>query len=161
MSVNAEMQRAIMRTWATGVTIVTTHHNGHDHGLTVSAFSSVSVEPPQVLVVIAKSSRTLEPLQASGIFAVNVLTHEQLPISNRFASRDTDAADRFERLDVLRSVTGAPIIKGCLAYLDCRVTGTLDADNNVIFLGQVVAGEVFGGQPLLYWDRNYRQLKSD
>lgn len=148
-----------MRTWASGVSIVTAHHDGVDHGLTVSSFASVSLDPPQVLAVVAKVRRTLPLLQQSGAFAVCILAADQISISNRFASSDTEFTNRFEGLEVFRAETGAPIIAGSLAWLDCSVVDTWDVGNNIIFLGQVLAGGAREGAPLLYWDRNYRQLK--
>lgn len=149
-----------MRNWATGVTVVATELNGARHGMTVSSFTSVSLDPPLVLVSLERGTQTHRLLEQTGNFSVTVLGEGQQAISDRFAGRMADDGGRFAGLETFTLVTGAPFIRGGLAYLDCRVVMTYLAGTHTVFIGEVMA--VQGGDetaaPLLYHDRDYHQL---
>jgi len=147
--------RAALSRWASGVTIVTSAAGGRVHGMTVSAFSSVSLDPPLVLVCADKTSDTLGVIEKSGVFAANLLSAEQQALSNRFASKK-DEHRRFEGLDWRAGVTGSPILPGVLAALDCRVVAAHDAGDHLIYVGRVESVEVSPGEPLLYFAGAYR-----
>lgn len=155
-----EALRRAMRRWATGVTIVTASHAGVRHGMTVSSFTSVSLEPPLVLVTIQRSTRTHDLIAGAGGFGVSILGRSHREISDRFAGLLTEDEDRFAGLEVFSLKSAAPFISGCLAAFDCRVVQTYPAGTNTLFIGQVEATYAGPSQeaPLLYYDRQYRGL---
>jgi len=148
-----------MRKWATGVTVVSAAAQGRRHGMTVSSFTSLSLEPPLLLVVLYQKSRTHALVQAAGSFGVTILASSQREISDRFAGRTPDETDRFAGLETETLQTGAPLLTGGLAWFDCRVEQALPVGTHTLFVGRVVAARAFGeGEPLLYYDRAYRTL---
>ena len=152
--------RLAMRNWATGVTIVSVMHQGVQHGMTVSSFTSVSLTPPAVLVSLERISRTHDMLMQSGNFGVTILSSQQQKISDRFAGRHTEHEDRFANLTTFTLVSGVPFIAGGLAFLDCRVIVSHTSGNNTLFIGEVIAAQPEEpGEPLLYFDRRYRRLQ--
>ncbi len=159
--IDSTLFRDILSQFASGVTIVTTSNGETLHGLTVSSFCSVSLEPPLILVCIDKKASSHPVLQTSKRFAVNFLTAAQQDISNRFADPRRSPEERFQGLAVRTAVTQSPILPDVLAYLDCEVYAEYDGGDHTIFVGKVVAGEVGEGAPLLYWNRGYRELKLD
>lgn len=159
-SVAQDELRAVMRRWATGVTLVTAHDGRRPHGMTVSSFTSVSLDPPLVLVALERGAVTHRMVEASRAFAVAVLRHDQAELAERFAGRVADTEDRFAGVAHHTAVTGAPIPAGCLAYLDCRLHAAHPAGTHTVFIGEVLAvGGGAAGEPLLYYDRRYRRLK--
>ena len=159
ITLNPEKLRQAMRAWASGVTIVTAAHDGDQHGMTVSSFTSVSLEPPLVIISVQTGSRTQRLISRSNIFAVTILADGQQEISDRFAGRVPDEGNRLEGIQTETLVSGVPFIKGGLAYLDCRVTQVVPVGTNTLFVGEVVAAQGDGeGQPLVYHDRNYQKL---
>lgn len=157
--VDPQTLRVVMRQWTTGVTVVSSFWGDERHGLTVNSFTSISLDPPLVSVSIAQITRTFGLIEKSGIFGVTVLSQTQQEISDRFAGRVPESDDRFLGLETFTLNTGASFITGGLAWLDCQVVSRLAAGNNTVFLGNVVAAQsVDGGAPLLYYDRDYRNL---
>ncbi|MDQ7051545.1 MAG: flavin reductase family protein [candidate division KSB1 bacterium] len=159
--IDSNLFRNILSQFASGVTVVTTRNGDTLHGLTVSSFCSVSLEPPLILVCIDKKASSHDVLQASKRFAVNVLTAAQQDLSNRFADPRRSPKERFQGLAVRTAVTQSPILPDVLAYLDCEVYAEYDGGDHTIFVGKVVAGDVGEGMPLLYWNRGYREMKLD
>lgn len=159
MTLDSEGLRVAMRAWTTGVVVVTATYKGERHGMTVSSFTSVSLDPALIIISLQTASRTHELVSQAGTFAVTILSADQKLISERFAGR-IDNTDRFDGLETETLVTGAPLLKGGLAYLDCRVTQSIPSGMNTLFLAEVVAarGEA-PGQPLVYHDRQYRIFK--
>ena len=157
MPVTGDEFRAALAHWASGVAIVTSAAGERIHGMTVSAFSSVSLAPPLVLICADKTSNTLGVIEASGVFAANILSAEQRALSNLFASK-RDEERRFEGLAWRRGATGSPILAGALAVLDCRVVAAHDAGDHVIYVGRVETAEVRQGEPLLYYGGAYRGM---
>ena len=150
MSVEGEEFKEALRCWSTGVSIVTACSGDAIHGMTVSAFNAVSLAPPLVLVCAEKTTNTLPLIEAGGVFAVNVLAAGQEALSDKFASKE-DEWHRFDGLDWIRAETGAPILPGTLAAIDCRVVAAHDAGDHVIYVGQVVWSRVDAErEPLLY-----------
>ena len=153
--------RTAMRRWATGVTVVTAQHAGHQHGMTVSSFTSISLEPPLVLISLEQGVITNQMIQASGCFGVTILAEDQDFVSDRFAGRVPELEDRFQGLEVITLKTGAPFLEAGLAGFDCRVVSTMDAGTHTIFLGEVIALRI--GQesrPLIYFERAYHNCDS-
>jgi flavin reductase (DIM6/NTAB) family NADH-FMN oxidoreductase RutF len=155
MAFDSAKQRKIMGQFATGVTVVTTGGKAGTHGLTANAVASLSLNPPLVLVAVEKQAHSLEYLRANRCFAVNILRLEQENVSRRFA---TPGPKDFTGLDVSSAVTASPILTDCLAYVDCVVVDILPGGDHEIFVGEIVAGEVNGGDPLLYFSGKYRRL---
>jgi flavin reductase (DIM6/NTAB) family NADH-FMN oxidoreductase RutF len=149
-----------MRCWTTGVAIVTAQHQGLRHGMTVNSFTSISLEPPAVLVALEQTTRTHALVVESGAFGVTILASEQLSISECFAGRDCDDEDRFAGLETHSLVSGVPFIAGGLAYLDCRVIASYASGNSTLFIAEVLAAQTGErNAPLLYLNRQYRQLQ--
>ena len=156
MTLDPENLRAAMRAWTAGVTIATTVHEGHKHGMTVNSFTSISLNPAMITISLQQSTRTHELVSNSRVFGLTILSAEQSKISDLFAGRFPDVEDRFADLQTETLVTGSPLIVGGLAWLDCRVTQTYNAGMNTLFIAEVVAARSFGEeQPLIYHSRRY------
>lgn len=154
-----------MRRWATGVTVVTVAHNGVHHGMTVSSFTSVSLEPPLILVSLERSTRTRQMVLDESFFGVNILHANQEEVSDRFAGRIPDIDDRFAGLKYHTLESGAPMLENTLACFDCRVSAVIEMATHTIIIGKVIAVFAPGLEkadydPLIYFNRAYRQLKS-
>ena len=148
--------RAVMGRFATGVTIVTTRLGGELHGMTANAVTAVSLEPPLVLVCIDRSADSHDIIDASGLFALNILGRGQYGLSQHFAVKEGLAAHRLDGVPHHARATGAPIIDGSLAYVDCRIVGRYPGGDHTIFVGEVVdAGRLDGGDPLVFYEGRY------
>jgi flavin reductase (DIM6/NTAB) family NADH-FMN oxidoreductase RutF len=148
-TVTDEFKNAL-RHFPSGVTIVTLRSGDTTHGLTVSAFSSLSAEPPLIAVTINRGNRAHQLLEDEGAtFAVNILGHDQQELSDRFAEGSWQVA-----------VTGAPILADALVWLDCTIHDRVDAGSHTIYIGRVRAAGVPRPDeaPLVYWNRGYRQI---
>lgn len=146
--------------FASGVTILTTRWGSLMHGITASAFTSLSLSPPQVLVCVANEGQMARLVAESGVFAVNVLAEGQGSVSRFFATRGRGAVDHFEGVRTRVATTGAPVIENCLAYFDCRLVANYPGGDHRILVGQVLeACGCQAGRPLLYFDRDYRRTK--
>ena len=151
----AEFRLALGR-FATGIAIVTTtDENGTPMGLTVNSFNSVSLDPPLVLWSLDKGSNQIDAFRNSGFYGVSILAHDQELASNLFASM---AEDRFEKILWSRAKTGAPLIDGSLARIDCKTEQIIEGGDHIILLGRVVDIAVSEGEPLLYYGGGYRSL---
>lgn len=162
MSADPDILRQAMRFWTTGVTIVTSAHDNIQHGMTVSSFTSLSLNPPQVLIALAQNSRTHDLVTRSRIFGISILANDQQELSDRFAGRVPDELDRLTGLETFCLTTGAPLLQGGLAHLDCRVVTTLGSGTHTVFIGEVLAAQGVAGadvEPLIYFDRAYRKLQ--
>ncbi|GGJ09933.1 flavin reductase [Alicyclobacillus cellulosilyticus] len=156
MPVTSEAFRQALSRFASGVTVVTTASGGQKAGLTVSAFSSLSLEPPYILVCIDKSSSSCAVLRSAGAFAVNILASDQAHLSQHFASR---LEDKFAQVDYHPGLAGIPVLHGTLASLECRLVQELDGGDHFIYIGQVERTFVDESKsPLLYYRGQYRQL---
>jgi flavin reductase (DIM6/NTAB) family NADH-FMN oxidoreductase RutF len=186
MAIEKDFFRQVMGRFATGVTVVTTEHQGTLGGLTVNAFCSVSLNPPLVLVCIDLNSQAISLIRESKSFAVNMLTAEQEDLSRCFATHSEDRFERFCHASYHTAATGAPILDGTIAFIDARLTAEYPGGDHAIFLGEVVAmgmGEhaIFAEEtnreistlsapgtngvsddvlPLLYYKAQYRRLGS-
>ncbi|MBK8987143.1 MAG: flavin reductase family protein [Chloroflexi bacterium] len=161
MSITSEQYRNALRHFPAGVTIVTIKAPGHNtpHGLTVSAFASISPEPPIIMVAIDHRTLGREMLQIEGaVFAVNILPQDKTELSNRFAWIKDE--DRFAEGNWGTAVTGAPVLQDALAWLDCTINNRYEAGTHTIYLGLVQASSTprLDEAPLIYWNRGYRRL---
>lgn len=161
MDVSSIDYRAAISRFLTGVTLVTTRHEGVAQGITASAVASVTLEPPTLLVCLNQQSGSCHVISASGRFCVHVLAEDQLALARHFASR---AQDKFAGLAALGlgpacdSALGNPRLDGALAYLECRVTTQTDVGTHRIFFGEVVAVEAREGSPLAYFKGQFASL---
>jgi len=159
MTVSSDDLRLWMRRWASGVTLVTAHDGHGPHGMTVSSFTSLSLDPPLVMISLELGSRTHQMVRESGRFAAVMLRADQQDLAERFAGAVPDSEPRFGGVAYARSPGGAPIPLERLAYLDCLVVDTHPAGTHTVFIGQVTGGEAEeAGAPLLYYNRAYRRL---
>jgi len=161
MTFDAEQLRAAMRAWTSGVTVVTATFGGEQHGMTVNSFTSISLDPPLIIISLQTASHTHSLVSQAGAFAVTILSEDQQAISERFAGRfSDDVGNRLEDLETETLVSGAPFIKGGLAYLDCRVTQSIPSGMNTLFIAEVVAARGYDhDRVLVYHDRRYRKLQ--
>lgn len=162
MTISSEQFRNALRHFPAGVTIVTLKAAGSDvvHGLTVSAFASISPEPPLIMVAIDHRATAYALMEREGTtFAVNILAQGEVELSNRFAWIKDE--DRFAQGDWDTAVTGAPILKNALAWLDCTIHARYLAGTHTIYIGEVQASDVPrpNDPPLIYWNRGYRRLQ--
>jgi flavin reductase (DIM6/NTAB) family NADH-FMN oxidoreductase RutF len=160
MPLPSEDYRDAMRHFPAGVTIVTLKAGDEIHGLTVSAFASVSPQPPLIMVIIDNRHSAYDLFQQEGtVFAVNILHEDQMDLSNRFAWLKDE--DRFEEGEWETAATGAPILKNALAWLDCTIYASYPAGTHTIYIGEVQASAVPRPDqpPLIYWNRGYRRLE--
>ena len=158
--ISSEDFRKALRHFPAGVTIVTIRAGDKTHGLTVSAFASVSAEPALISITIENRHKAYPMLQEpEAVFAVNILGEEQSELSNRFAWVKDE--DRFALGNWSTAETGAPVLVDALAWLDCRIHARYPAGTHTIYVGEVVASDVPQEEaaPLIYWNRGYRKLR--
>ena len=156
MPIEKQEFRRVLGHFAAGVTIVTTQgDDGNPYGLTATAFTSVSLEPPLVLVCVDKRSESHPHFHRSRVFAVNFLGVDHEHLSRRFA---VTGGDKFDGVAVRRGPTGAPLLEDALGYLECRTVDVIEAGDHTIFLGQVEAADAREGEPLLYYRGAYRKI---
>ena len=161
MTVSVDDFKKALQLWASGVTVVTTNSEKFGvQGMTVTAFTSVSVNPPQVLVCINDSAESGAGIEESQSFAVNILNADQQDLSNQFAG-GTSQQQRFENTDWKAGITGAPILNNTLMSLDCKVVEKVLAGTHWIIIGEVQDCVCRSGEPLLYYRGAYRQLGND
>ena len=137
---------------------MTVSTGGRPHGMTASAFSSVSLDPPTVLVCLEKTSQTRAMVSEAGTFVVNVLSAQQEHIAKAFSLPGMKSfTEHVHRV----GIDGAPVLDGCIAWFECKVSTILDGGDHDVFLGDVIACGTDPGDPLLYYDRDYRSLHVD
>jgi len=148
-----------MRRLASGVSLITTVVDGVPHGLAATSVSSLSADPPTLLVCVNRTSSSHEPIAAAGRFCVNVLSESQQPIAARFGSA-LDRAERFSQGSWSVLQTGAPALDEALANFDCVIDQAIPYRSHTIFIGRIQAIRLSdpGSTPLLYLDGRYRSL---
>lgn len=150
--------RRVLGHFPTGVAVVTARRaDGEPCGLTVNAFSSVSLRPPLVLVCVDQGADSHACISDSGAFAVNVLEQERgETLSRRFATWGVD--DKFEGVAYRTERTNSPILEAALAWIDCRVAQAISAGDHTIFIGEVMEADAREGNPLVYYRGGYGRL---
>jgi flavin reductase (DIM6/NTAB) family NADH-FMN oxidoreductase RutF len=153
--------RRIMGTFATGVTVVTMPTAQGAWGMTANSLTSISLEPLLLLVSVDKSTRTHQFMLDSGIWAVNILSDGQEAVSRAFATKDQDEARTMVGTPYRLGKTGAPLIDGCLAYVECKTWATYDGGDHTLFIGEVQDAAVTDAErpPLLFFRGRYGELK--
>lgn len=145
--------------FATGVTVMTTGAGGRLHGMTVSAFASVSLQPPLILVCVEHSTLTHRLLAEPGGFAVNMLSERGEATSRFFADNARLDGPEFREGSYRMGVTGSPILLEATAYLEARIHSTHEAGDHTVVVGEVIALEVLTeDEPLIFYRGGYRRL---
>ena len=158
MPITKEIFRKVLGHFATGVTVVTMRHpSGGPWGFTVNAFTSVSLDPPLVLVCVDHGTESFRAMTGAEYFAVNFLSEQQEAISCVFASR---GADRFSGVEYRESPHGSPLLDGCVGFIECKVTGSHVAGDHTIIIGEVLEAQASGGAPLLFYAGAYGRMGS-
>ncbi|HQX55054.1 MAG TPA: flavin reductase family protein [Pyrinomonadaceae bacterium] len=156
MPITSDEFRAALSKFASGVTVVTTRDaQGRLHGITVTAFASVSLEPPLVLVCIDNATASHYAFHESGMFVVNILKSDQASVSQQFA---TPFMDKFDGVEFELSDSGVPILAGTLASLVCRITNAVRNGDHTVFFGEIEKAIINSGEPLAYFDGSYQHL---
>ena len=161
-SVDPQLYKQTLARWATGVTVVGAVSDGKPLGITANSFTSLSLNPPQVLISVNKRLYTHEAIRTSGRYAVSILREEQVALGKRFAGMIPEIEDRFAGVPWFTARTGCPILTDALAWVDCEVAEVYDGEDHSIFVGHVLAAGLAGeGHPLLYFNRDWRALAQE
>jgi 3-hydroxy-9,10-secoandrosta-1,3,5(10)-triene-9,17-dione monooxygenase reductase component len=156
MAVDKNDFRRVLARFAAGVTVVTTKGaDGKPYGLTATAFTSVSLVPPLVLVCIGKDSESYPHFAASNLFAVNFLRHSQRELSQHFA---VSGGDKFAKVRWTAKATGAPILLDALGYVDCKIVHSYEGGDHTIHVGEVESADAHDDAPLVYYAGKYAVL---
>ncbi len=143
--------------FATGIAVASVlDPGGSPHGMTINSFTSVSLDPPLVLISVDLTSNLLPLFEQSGHYGLSFLGQEQQEISSRFALR---GQNRFDGAKWMVGATGLPLIPGALAHLECRVTQTIRAGDHSLLIAEVISADIQSGKPLLYFESGYRRLE--
>jgi flavin reductase len=145
--------RSIMRAVVNGVIVITTSHNGLIHGMTATAFASVSSDPPTVLIIVNRSTRTHPIINVSKLFAINLLSENQVELGDRFAGK---LDNKFDSVDYTLSKRGVPLIEGVAGTLECSAIDEVNVGTHTIFIGRVLQGSRSNAMPLAYHDGGYK-----
>lgn len=148
VSVDAAVFRNVVGHFASGVAVITTAHNGEKFGTTASAVSSLSMDPPMMLVCLNKSSTTHDAVVGSGVYAINILSEDQASLAYQFGKR---GIDKFEGVAVTEGVLGVPLLDGALATIECVVEEAPVGGTHTVFFGRVAGAAAFEREPLAYF----------
>jgi flavin reductase (DIM6/NTAB) family NADH-FMN oxidoreductase RutF len=157
MPIDDSQFKLAMSHFASGVTVVTTEHEGKQYGMTVASFASLSLHPPLVLVCVEHGAKSHDAIRDAKKFGVSILGREQSDVSGRFASR---VDDRFAGVDTVRGTLGVPLIADAITTLECTLHDALPGGDHTIFVGEVVEARTRDGAPLLYFRSGYREMQS-
>ncbi len=155
MSIDDAHFKEAMSRFASGVTVVTTEHEGALFGMTVASFASLSLHPPLVLVCVAKAAKSHEAIRATGKFGVSILASNQADLSGQFASKSDD---KFAGVSYHLGENGVPLIDGAVCTLECRVHDQFVSGDHSIFTGEVLDAQVSDAAPLAYYRSAYREI---
>ena len=154
---DAEALRSVMRGFPQGVVVVTAAPpDAAPRGITVSSFMSVSLDPPLVAICIMRESQAHGAIESAGAYAVNILAESQGPVSDHFATPNLSSEEQFSSIDHQVRPSKAPLLSGCIGYLDCRVVDRMVHGTHTLFIGEVEAGKLWNeGRPLVFYSRRY------
>jgi flavin reductase (DIM6/NTAB) family NADH-FMN oxidoreductase RutF len=159
MPFDPSLLRKVMGLFATGVTVITTRdQQGKPYGLTANAVTSLSLEPPLLLICVDRKAETYPHFFDSKIFVLNILAENQEELSRRFA---TTGGDKFAGVACHPGGLGTLILDGTLGHIECRITETLEGGDHVIHIGEVQNAEARDGRPLLFFRGKYRHLAGE
>lgn len=156
MPVTTDEFRAALGRFTSGVTVVTTRDaNAQPHGLTVSAFSSLSLTPPLVLICIERQTASHDAFNEAGAFVVNILAADQETLARHFA---TPLENKFSGIAYRKGVNDIPVLENTLANLRCRIVQTFEGGDHTIFVGEVEEVTMHDTSPLVYYRGGYARL---
>ena len=156
MPIEKNQLRQVMGHFATGVTIITTvNKEGQLHGLTANAFTSVSLEPPLLLISVDKKAESWPAFEESKVFTVNILGDDQEGLSRKFA---VSGGNKFEGVAYRRGANGAAILEGALAFIECTLYAAYEGGDHSLYLGEIQEAAVREGKPLVFFRGGYRNL---
>jgi len=158
MAIGPDEFRAVLGRFASGVTVLTAQVDKQDHGMTVSAFCSASLEPPLVVACVAHEADMHGVLRKATHFGVSILAEGQEAVSRRFAELPT-SDERFEGIGYTRGESGVPLLEDALAHLECRAIAHYPAGDHTIHVGEVEHAHTRQGRPLLYYRGGYAQIE--
>jgi len=154
--------KGALSSWASGVSVVTTKARGLLYGLTVSSFSSVSLNPPLVLVCLSNRNRLPLMIQDSGNFGVSVLSSDQQEASGYFATPGREPTEDFVEVDGHWTDSGVPVVENSAAYVACKLHQAIELGDHTVIVGEVIeAQSQDDAKPLIYFKRGYRDLVLD
>jgi flavin reductase (DIM6/NTAB) family NADH-FMN oxidoreductase RutF len=149
--------RAVLGRLASGVSVITLAGNdGRDHGITVTALCSLSIDPPLLLACVDRTATVYPHLSAASHFAVNLLSSDQETLSRRFAET---REDRFDGVAFERGASGIALLDHALAHIECSMWAHHDGGDHTVFVGRVTHAAARDGQPLVYYLGRYRELR--
>src|SRR3989442_8954713 len=158
MQIDSHELRRVLGHFVTGVTVITTKDiTGAPFGLTANAFTSLSLNPPLVLICVDKAAQCYSCFVESNVFTVNFLREDQEGISRRFA---TKGVDKFAGLSWHEGAYGAAILDDAIGYLECKIVQSYEGGDHTIIVGEVLNGLAGGGRPLLFFKGKYQRLPS-
>lgn len=156
MPIDKNELRRVMGHFATGVTVITTiSRDGRPFGLTANAFTSVSLEPPLLLISVDKKCDSYACFEESRVFTVNILADEQEALSRKFA---VSGGNKFEGVAYHMGANGVPILDGTMAYIECKLYAAYEGGDHTLYLGEVEQTESREGKPLLFYRGGYRAI---
>jgi flavin reductase (DIM6/NTAB) family NADH-FMN oxidoreductase RutF len=155
--VDQDVFRDVIGRFASGVTVITTKDAETDHGTTASAVSSLSMDPPMILVCLNRTSSTQAAILGAGVFAVNILAEDQGELAYRFAKK---GQDKFAAVPIDRGVSGVPLLRDALAHIECEIKETVAGGTHTVFLAQVVQAAAKDGPPLTYFRGRFGRLEN-
>ncbi|HTX09662.1 MAG TPA: flavin reductase [Solirubrobacteraceae bacterium] len=154
--ITAAVFRDVVGAFASGVTVITTEREAKRYGMTASAFSSVSLDPPLVLVCINQSATTEAAVAGSGVFAVNILGEDQAPLASHFARA---GSDKFAGVPTETGELGCPLLADALGTLECKVEQAVAGGTHSVFMGMVMSARTRAGEPLTYFRGDFGQFQ--
>ncbi len=156
MAIDRNELRRVMGHFATGVTVITTRStDGTPYGLTANAFTSVSLDPPLLLVCVDKKAESYPFFEQSKVFTVNILSDDQESLSRRFA---VSGGPKFDGVSYRMGANGAPILDGAVGYIECTLHAAYEGGDHTIYLGEIQQAETAERKPLLFFRGGYRAL---
>ncbi len=161
MAVTKEQFKQTMSCWASGITIITTKHEDGMLAMTASSFTSLSAEPPLILVAVNKTARIHPKIAEQKAFGVMILASNQEETSSCGAGFRGPEGNFLAGIAFHQKITGAPILNDCLAWLDCSLYASHDAGDHTIYIGKIEATGSQEGEPLLWYSRGYRRLAEE
>ena len=156
MAIDPRELRNVFGAFATGVTVITTKDaTGKPFGLTANSYTSLSLDPPLVLVCVDKKVDCYTCFEQSKVFVVNILSEGQDQLSTRFA---TKGIEKFEGVAVRQGNLGVPLLEGAVAHIECTLVSAYEGGDHTIYVGEVQAASASGERPLLFFKGKYKRL---
>jgi flavin reductase (DIM6/NTAB) family NADH-FMN oxidoreductase RutF len=156
--------RQVLGRFATGVTVITVCKDGVKRGMTANAFTSVSLDPPLILVSVDKRADTHQLMLEADAFCVNILCEHRREWSDWWAGKAPKGEDQFTGIPHATKVTGSPVLDDCLGFIDCKVWARYDGGDHTLFVGEVQEAEINDDpnlKPLLFYASQYRKLADE